>query len=308
MDISTISSISSASTKLMLANVKAKTASSNSDTEASSASAKTGTTTGERTSGEDTAAELTSTTTTSSDSTATKVAELEAKLESGQSLTNEEIKFLNTNSPGSYERILRSMEEKSSYVNSLNSTTSESEAASVHMNKLADMLTEAKSISNDSSLSDSERVEQLKNLSSRVSDIEDLTYQHSLGNTSGTDSASAFKNLLASVSDARQQGVIYKYHPEFAESESEDGSADKAASAHTAATGSSASKTSASVPTGNTSDADTAVSETTSTDSTTSGSAKSASETLAEIHSIIGNQTASSLLTGVKSAGLNLLV
>lgn len=308
MDISTISSISSASTKLMLANIKAKTASSSADTDASSASAKTGAAAGEAASSEDTAAKVTTTTTTDSDSTATKIAELEAKLASGQSLTNEEIKFLNTNSPGTYERILRSMEEKSSYVNSLNSTTSESEAASVHMNKLADMLTEAKSISNDTSLSDDERYEQLKNLSSRVSDVEDLTYQYSLGNTSGSDNSSTFKNLLASVSDARQQGVIYKYHPEFAESEAEGSSTDKAASTHAVTTSSSASTNGVSVSTENISNLDTAASETASTDSTASDSSKSASETLAEIRSIISNQTASSLSTGVKSAGLNLLV
>ena len=323
MDISTISSLTSASTKLMLASVKARATSSSSNASSSSSSAAGSTTdsttdgTGSAASATDTAATTAATTATATDSTdadsvATKVAELEAELESGQSLTSDEIKFLNTNSPGTYERILKSLTEKSDYLNSLSGTSTESEAASVHMNKLSDMLTEAKSISNDSSLSDSDKYNQLKNLSSRVSAIEDLTYQYSAGNTSGADNASSFKSLLASVSDAQQQGIIYKYNPDFASSDStsSDSTSSGAGASAVSSTTSSASSSSSSTSASSADNAATAASATgtSSTGSSSSSDAKSASETLAEIRSIISNQTASSLLSGVKSAGLNLLV
>lgn len=314
MDLSTISSISSANTKLMIASVKAKAASTTSSSTSSSTSTDS-TTSSSSTSGSSAAASTATTTTatssdTSSTDTATKIAELEAELEAGQSLTAEEIKFLNTNSPGTYERILKSLTEKTDYTSSLNNTSTDSEAASVHMNKLSDMLTEAKSISNDSSLSESDKFSQLQSLNARVSSIEDLTYQYGLGNT-GTDTSSAFKTMLGSISDAKQQSVIFKYHPEYASSSSsstDSTSTSSTASKKSSTTTSSSSSTSSSTSTA----AETAAASTTGTTSTgstsTSTSASSAEDILSEIRSIITNQTASSISSGVKSAGLNLLV
>ena len=215
MDMSTISSLTSASTRLMLANVKAKMSSDSSSSSASagasSAAASSGSTAATASSSTSTSTSAAATT----DDTATKVSQLEAKLEAGQSLTNDEVKFLNTNSPGTYQRILDAMTEKTNYASSLSSATNDSDVFAIHMNKLSDMLTEAKAISNDSSLTDADKFSQLQNLSSRVSDIESLTSQFNADSTDA-NGVSTFKSMLATVSDAKQQSIIYKYNPGFA--------------------------------------------------------------------------------------------
>lgn len=304
MDFSTISSITSASTKLMLAGVKARATESTGSSSSSSSSTSTASSTSSTDTASTTAAATSSatsttstTTTTTTDDTATKVAELEAKLEQGKSLTTDEVKYLNTNSPGTYQRILNSLTEKTDYVSLLSGTTTDGDALAVHMNKLSDMLTEAKAISNDSSLSSSDKFSQLQSLSSRVNSIEDLTYQYGLGSTS-SDGTSAFKSMLSTISDAKQQSIIYKYNPSFATTD-----ADTTASAKSSASSSTSGTTSTSASTASASSTSTASSGTTSSSST-----KSVSDTLAEIRSIISTETANAALSGVKTAGLNLLV
>ena len=287
MDMSTISSLTSASTRLMLANVKAKMSSDSSSSSASagasSAAASSGSTAA-------TASSSTSTSTAATaDDTAAKVSQLEAKLEAGLSLTNDEIKFLNTNSPGTYQRILDAMTEKTNYASSLSSATNDSDVFAIHMNKLSDMLTEAKAISNDSSLTDADKFSQLQNLSSRVSDIESLTSQFNADSTDA-NGVSTFKSMLATVSDAKQQSIIYKYNPGFASTDAKS-------------TSSSTSSTSAAPSTANASSA-----ASTSTASSSTNSAKTAADTLREINAIISTETANAALSGTKTAGLNLLV
>lgn len=287
MDMSTISSLTSASTRLMLANVKAKASSESSSSStsagASSAAASSGSTAA-------TASSSTSTSTAATaDDTAAKVSQLEAKLEAGQSLTNDEIKFLNANSPGTYQRILDAMAEKTNYASSLSSATNDSDVFAIHMNKLSDMLTEAKAISNDSSLTDADKFSQLQNLSSRVSDIESLTSQFNADSTDA-NGVSTFKSMLATVSDAKQQSIIYKYNPGFASTDAKS-------------TSSSTSSTSAAPSTANASSA-----ASTSTASSSTNSAKTAADTLREINAIISTETANAALSGTKTAGLNLLV
>ena len=290
MDMSTISSLTSASTRLMLANVKAKMSSDSSSSSASagasSAAASSGSTAA-------TASSSTSTSTAATaDDTAAKVSQLEAKLEAGQSLTNDEIKFLNANSPGTYQRILDAMAEKTNYASSLSSATNDSDVFAIHMNKLSDMLTEAKAISNDSSLTDADKFSQLQSLSSRVSDIESLTSQFNADST-GANGVSAFKSMLATVSDAKQQSIIYKYNPGFASTDAKS----------TSSSASSTSSTSAAPSTANASSA-----ASTSTASSSTNSAKTAADTLREINAIISTETANAALSGTKTAGLNLLV
>ena len=289
MDMSTISSLTSASTRLMLANVKAKMSS---DSSSSSASAGASSAAASSESTAATASPPTSTSTSTAaaaDDTATKVSQLEAKLEAGQSLTNDEINFLNTNSPGTYQRILDAMTEKTNYASSLSSATNDSDVFAIHMNKLSDMLTEAKAISNDSSITDADKFSQLQNLSSRVNDIESLTSQFNADST-GANGVAAFKSMLATVSDAKQQSIIYKYNPGFASTDAKS-------------TSSSTSSTSAAPSTANASSA-----ASTSTASSSTNSAKTAADTLTEINAIISTETTNAALSGTKTAGLNLLV
>ena len=291
MDMSTISSLTSASTRLMLANVKAKMSS---DSSSSSASAGASSAAASSESTAATASPPTSTSTSTAaaaDDTATKVSQLEAKLEAGQSLTNDEINFLNTNSPGTYQRILDAMTEKTNYASSLSSATNDSDVFAIHMNKLSDMLTEAKAISNDSSITDTDKFSQLQNLSSRVNDIESLTSQFNADST-GANGVSAFKSMLATVSDAKQQSIIYKYNPDFA-------------STNAKATSSSASSTSSTSAAPSTANASSAASTSTASSTNT---AKTAADTLTEINAIISTETANAALSGTKTAGLNLLV
>ena len=298
MDMSTISSLTSASTRLMLANVKAKMSSDSSSSSASagasSAAASSGSTAATASSSTSTSTSAAATT----DDTATKVSQLEAKLEAGQSLTNDEVNFLNTNSPGTYQRILDAMTEKTNYASSLSSATNDSDVFAIHMNKLSDMLTEAKAISNDSSITDADKFSQLQNLSSRVSDIESLTSQFNADST-GANGVSAFKSMLATVSDAKQQSIIYKYNPGFASTDAKS----------TSSSASSTSSTSAAPSTANASSA-----ASTSTASSSASTAKTAADTaktaaaLTEINAIISTETANVALSGTKTAGLNLLV
>ena len=293
MDMSTISSLTSASTRLMLANVKAKMSSDSSSSSASagasSAAASSGSTAA--TASPPASTSTSTSTAATADDTATKVSQLEAKLEAGQSLTNDEISFLNTNSPGTYQRILDAMTEKTNYASSLSSATNDSDVFAIHMNKLSDMLTEAKAISNDSSLTDADKFSQLQSLSSRVSDIESLTSQFNADST-GANGVSAFKSMLATVSDAKQQSIIYKYNPGFASTDAKS----------TSSSASSASGTSAAPSTAN---ASSATSKSTASSST--NTAKTAAA-LTEINAIISTETANVALSGTKTAGLNLLV
>ena len=291
MDMSTISSLTSASTRLMLANVKAKASSDSSSSSASAGASSAAASSGSTAATASSSTSTSTSTAATADDTATKVSQLEAKLEAGQSLTNDEISFLNTNSPGTYQRILDAMTEKTNYASSLSSATNDSDVFAIHMNKLSDMLTEAKAISNDSSLTDADKFSQLQSLSSRVSDIESLTSQFNADST-GANGVSAFKSMLATVSDAKQQSIIYKYNPGFASTDAK----------LTSSSASSASGTSAAPSTAN---ASSATSKSTASSST--NTAKTAAA-LTEINAIISTETANVALSGTKTAGLNLLV
>ena len=302
MDISTISSLTSASTKLMLANVKTQ---ANANSNSAGISSKAVSSSADSTASS-TAASTSAAAAATEEDTAAKIAELSDKLESGSSLTKGEIQFLNKNSPGTYQRILNALTEKTDYANLLSSAGSAHDSFVIHMNKLADMLTEAKAISNDSSLSETDKFRQLQSLSSRVNTIEDVTRQFGLGNANRSESISAFQTMLSTISDAKQQSIIFKYNPGFASeyadsaARSTPGPASSAVSSATKSSTTSNSSTAAAA--GGTVSADSAdpVSGT--------GSEKSAEEMLAEIHSIISLGTANAALSGVKTAGLNLLV
>ena len=318
MDITSISSLTSAQTKLMLANVKAKateTSQNNSSTSTSTSTAAAAKPSAEASGTASTAAASTSTSTTDTSTTesdATKTAELIAELESGKDLTASEVQYLNKVSPGTYARILKQRTETSDYTTSLNNTTSTADATAVHLNKLTDLLTETKSVANDSSLTDDQKIAMYQSITSRVNSIENITSQFSTGSTDSAASITAFQNLLSASSNAMQQSVMLKYNPSLATS-SDTTTATDTTSSTTAASSSSSSKSSstASKTSKSTSTTDSTQSSTASkeTSSTSSGSStKSVSDTLAQIRTIISTETANAALSGVKTAGLNLLV
>ena len=317
MDITSISSLTSAQTKLMLANVKAKATETSQNS--SSTSTSTGTAAAAKPSAEasgtaSTAAASTSTSTTDTSTTesdATKTAELIAELESGKDLTASEVQYLNKVSPGTYARILKQRTETSDYTTSLNNTTSTADATAVHLNKLTDLLTETKSVANDSSLTDDQKIAMYQSITSRVNSIENITSQFSTGSTDSAASITAFQNLLSASSNAMQQSVMLKYNPSLATSSdtttaTDTTSSTTAASSSSSKSSSTASKTSKSTSTTNGTQSSTASKETSSTSS--GSSTKSVSDTLAQIRTIISTETANAALSGVKTAGLNLLV
>ena len=312
MDIASISSLTSAQTRLMLANVKTRTAETAENEQKTSSSASDTTTaakTETKPAESSAASTATSTDTSSTTSDATKIAELEAKLENGQALTSEEIKYLDKVSPGTYEKIMKQRTEQSDYIKALTATTSDTDAASVHMNKLSDLLTETKSIANDSSLSDDEKIAMYQDITSRLNSVENITSTFSSGNADAQDSIAAFQSLLSATSNASQQTVMLRYNKSLASEmlNSTEETEEETASASSAAKSSATSKTAATASTVVASSEETA--STASAEKTeTMEKAKTASETVSQIRTIISTEIANVAQNGVKTAGLNLLV
>lgn len=305
MDIASISSLTSAQTQLMLANVKSRTAETAENEQKTSAAAKTETKSAESAA----ASTATSTDTSSTTSDANKIAELEAKLANGQNLTSEEIKYLDKVSPGTYEKIMKQRTEQSDYIKALTATTSDTDVASIHMNKLSDLLTETKSIANDSSLSDDEKIAMYQDITSRLNSVENITSAFSSGNADSQNSIAAFQSLLSATSNASQQTVMLRYNKSLASEmlNSSEETEEETASASSTAKSSAASKTAA---TGSTVVASTEKSTSTASaeKTETTEKAKTASETVSQIRTIISTEIANVAQNGVKTAGLNLLV
>lgn len=306
MDINSISSLTSAQTKLMLANVKTraaetaqseeKTSAAKTETKASSSSTATTTTT------------ATTTDTSSTTSDTARIAALEAKLENGQDLTSEEIKYLNKVSPGTYEKLVKQRTETTDYTKALTSASSDADAVAVHMNKLSDFLTETKSIANDSSLSDEEKIKMYQSVTTRLNAVENITSMFNSGDADAQSSITAFQNLLSASGNASQQATMLRYNKSLA---SDMLNAADETTSSTTSTVSSAAKTAGKTSTKYsdvTASTEKAV-ETSSTEKVaTTEKTKTVSETISAIRTIISTETANATQNGVKTAGLNLLI
>lgn len=310
MDIASISSLTSAQTRLMLANVETRTAgTAENEQKTSSSAANTAETAKTETKPAESSAATTATNARSTTSDTTKIAELEAKLENGQDLTSEEIKYLNKVSPGTYEKIMKQRSEQTDYIKALTATTSDTDAVSVHMNKLSDLLTETKAIANDSSLSDDEKIAMYQDITSRLNSVENITSAFGSGNADPRNSIAAFQSLLSATGNASQQTVMLRYNKSLASEmmNSSEETEEETASALGTAKSSATSKTAATDST--------VVISAEKTRSTASAekmetvkNAKTASETVSQIRTIISTEIANVARNGVKTAGLNLLV
>jgi len=301
MDINSISSLTSAQTKLMLANVKTKAAETAQSEEKLSTS-------NTSTSTASTPPIATTMDTSSATSDAAKIAALEAKLENGQELSSEEIKYLNKVSPGTYEKLIKQRTETADYTKALTSASSSADAAAVHMNKLSDLLTETKAIANDSSLSDEEKFKMYQSVTTRLNAVENITSMFNSGDSDAQSSITAFQSLLSASSNASQQATMLRYNKNLA---SEMLNATDEPTASTASAVSSTAKTAgkASTKSSDVTASPEKAAEASSTEKTaTTEKAKTASETVSQIRTIISTETTNVTQNGVKTAGLNLLV
>ncbi len=107
------------------------------------------------------------------DNEANKVATLEAKVRSGETLTDEEKEYLKQNNPELYESAVRTEEDKKEYEREMKNAKSKEEVERIKLTRLEQYASEMKTVMNNPSISKEKKLELVTGIAGRFQGVLD---------------------------------------------------------------------------------------------------------------------------------------